>query len=82
MHTQAGKGDRSRVSDPENFKHNLDEVNLPRVPCAQDPSFVKSKRGYVKIYGQSNVQPSMEVGPLPESEPPTTQSTNEIAPEL
>lgn len=77
----AGKGDGDRTCDKDAFDKNMDEVNFPHVPASQDPSFQKTKRGYVKVYGQRE-EPICEIVPLPDIEPAPAQSPNEIPPEL
>lgn len=74
----AGKGDASRISDLTRFKQQLDEINLPHVPCAEDPTFVKSKRGFKKVYGTPATKPDVEE--VVEERP--FISKNEIPPEL
>jgi hypothetical protein len=74
----AGKGDASRISDLTQFKTRLDEVELPRIPCAEDPTFTKTKRGFKKVYGKPATKPDAEE--VIESVP--FISKNEIPPEL
>jgi len=77
MHNAAGKGDASRITDLTQFKTNLDDVALPRIPCAEDPNFVKTKRGFKKVYGKQTTADAVEL-----VAPPLPVSKNEIAPEL
>ena len=77
MHSSAGKGDASRISDLTQFKTRLDEVELPRIPCAEDPTFTKTKRGFKKVYGKPATKPDVE-----EVEVVPFVSKNEIPPEL
>lgn len=74
-HRTAGKGDASRISNLTRFKNHLDEIDLPRVPCADDPTFKRTKRGFKKVYGQRDIKPDVA-----EEAPPV--SSNEVAPEL
>lgn len=77
MHSTAGKGDASRITNLTRFQTQLDEVALPRIPCAEDPEFTKTKRGFKKVYGNPTTRPyadDIEIAPAP--------SKNEIAPEL
>lgn len=80
MHSTAGKGDASRISNLARFKNQLDQVALPRIPCADDSTFTRTKRGFKKVYGTPATKPDV----IEFSVPPLSVviSPNEIAPEL
>ena len=68
----AGKGDGDRTSDKTAYDENLAQVQFSGVPASQDPSFVKSKRGYKKVFGPREVKDSLpEETPIPATPPPT-----------
>lgn len=70
LHTGPGKGDADRTTDATAYQANLTEVNFPRVPASQDPTFTKTKRGYTKSYG-----PTQPLHNSAEVVPPSTGAT-------